>query len=315
MQILITDGPSGHLSQLRFGWGLGILAALLAIVLIGTASYAGYLLGSAESDDGQLAASMKQDLYISQSLTDELYVQKIQVNAAVDDAQDNLNALAMRLGLMQAKVTRLEAMGARLTRVAGLSTDEFDFETTPPIGGVEDTENQREFIVPDFIQSLETLSDKIDEREQQLSVLDAMLLFNKLELAAVPAGNPVSDSWVSSNFGSRTDPMTGKHDFHKGIDLAGDEGSEVNSVAAGVVIWSGEQKGYGNVIEIDHGHGYLTRYAHNAKNLVKIGDKVEKGQSIALMGSTGRSTGPHVHFEVEQNGKVIDPMPYLKPLG
>lgn len=315
MQILITDNSRGHLSHHKIGWKIGILSSLLAVALVVTSTYVGFRIGSSEVTNVQLAEVAEQELFMSQALSERLYEQKMQVDAAVDDAQENLNALAMRLGLLQAKVTRLEAMGSRLTHVAGLSAEEFNFEVAPAIGGMQDVDEQREMRVPDFLESLETLSDQITEREQQLTVVDSMLIFNKMELAAVPSGNPVSDGWVSSLYGKRTDPLTGKHDFHKGIDLAGREGTEVKSVGAGVVTWSGKQKGYGNVVEVDHGHGYVTRYAHNAENLVEIGDRVEKGQVIGLMGSTGRSTGPHVHFEVEQNGKLIDPKPFLEPVG
>lgn len=315
MQILITDNTRGHFSRHSVGWKIVFLTILLALALVATSTYIGFRLGSSDVANVHLANAAEQELYISQSLSEKLSEQQMQVDAAVDDAQENLNALAMRLGFLQAKVTRLEALGSRLTRIAGLSSDEFDFEQLPAVGGTQESHLQRELLVPDFIESLESLSEQIVEREQHLTVVDSMMLFNKLELAAVPSGNPVSEGWVSSNYGKRTDPMTGKHDYHKGIDLAGVEGTEVKSVGTGVVTWSGKQRGYGNVVEVDHGHGYVTRYAHNAKNLVEIGDRVEKGQTIGLMGSTGRSTGPHVHFEVEQNGKLVDPKPYLEPIG
>lgn len=315
MQILITDSARGSLSQLNTSWTMVLLVMFSILSIVGAVGYAGYYLGSNDTYEVEINAAVKDQLYISQSLSEELYVRKIEVNTAVLDAQENLNALAMRLGVIQAKVTRLEAASSRLTSLAGISLDEFDFEQLPAIGGSLETENQQEFRVPDFIQSLEALSDKIDDHEQQLSMLDSKMLVDRLETAAVPSGNPVADGWISSGYGKRTDPFSGKHDFHKGLDFSGKKGATIYAVAKGVVTWSGKQKGFGNIVEIDHGYGYITRYAHNEENLVKVGDKVEKGQKIALMGSTGRSTGTHVHFEVEQNGKVINPKPYLKPLG
>ncbi len=316
MHILISGGSSWRLSQLNTSWVMISLTVVAVITLMGAAGYTGFYLASPDSTHKvEMNTAATGQLYISQSLSEEINVQKLQINTAVLDAQENLNALAMRLGVIQAKVTRLEAASSRLTSVVGISSDEFDFEQIPAIGGMMDAEYQQEFNVPDFIQSMEALSEKVDDHKQQLSMLDSMMLVDKLENAAVPSGNPIADGWISSGFGKRTDPVSGKHDFHKGLDFAGKKGTEIYAVSNGVVTWSGKQKGYGNLVEIDHGHGYVTRYAHNEENLVKVGDKVEKGQTIALMGSTGRSTGTHVHIEVEQDGKLIDPRPYLKPLG
>ncbi len=318
MQILITDSSKGRLSQLSAGWLLISLILFAILSIIGAAGYAGYYLGSHQiqnREDVEVSSIPHDQLFISKALSEELDVQKVRIDTAVVEAQENLNALAMRLGTLQAKITRLEALSSRLTEIVGIPAREFDFEQAPAMGGLEDPLHQQEFTVPDFIEELEKLSDQIDEKEHQLGVLDHLILDNKLELAAVPSGKPVASGWLSSKFGKRTDPVTGKREFHKGIDLAGQKGTEIHAVASGVVTWSGKQKGYGNIVEIDHGHGYITRYAHNEKNLVKVGDKVEKGQVIALMGSTGHSTGNHVHFEVEQNGKLVDPRPYLKPLG
>ena len=294
------------------------LTVLAVLCLMGSAGYAGYYLGSDSNTQVQeieLSNETQSQLYISQSLSEEMDVQKLQINTAVLEAQENLNALAMRLGSVQAKVTRLEAASVRLSSLAGIESEEFNFEQTTAIGGSLDPASQQEFSVPDFIQSLEALSEKLDEHKHKLSMLDSRMLENKLETAAVPSGNPVADGWISSGFGKRTDPISGKHDLHKGMDFAGQKRTEIYAVAKGVVTWSGKHGSYGNIVEIDHGHGYVTRYAHNEENLVKVGDKVEKGQKIALMGSTGRSTGTHVHFEVEQDGKPVDPKPYLNPRG
>ena len=316
MQKMDIDRSQGRLTRISTGWVMLLLTITGVFCLMGSAGYAGYYLGLDSAQEVVLAKEAQNHrLYISQSLSEEMDVQKLQVNTAVLDAQENLNALAMRLGVIQAKVTRLEAASSRLTLLNGIATEEFDYEQAPAIGGLIDPEDQQEFNVPDFIRSLEALSLRLDDHKQKLSMLDSMMLVDKLENAAVPSGNPVAAGWISSGFGKRVDPISGKRVLHKGLDLAGKMGTEIYAVAKGVVTWSGKQKGYGNVVQIDHGHGYVTRYAHNKNNLVKVGDKVEKGQLIALMGSTGRSTGNHVHFEVEQDGNRIDPKPYLKPLG
>jgi len=126
-----------------------------------------------------------------------------------------------------------------------------------------------------------------------------------------PEGRPVHSGYISSMFGNRTDPFTGRAAFHKGVDFAGREGSEVVAVASGVVIWSGDRYGYGQMVEINHGNGYVTRYAHNSDNLVAVGDTVKRGEVIAVMGSTGRATGPNLHFEVLHNGRVVNPLSYV----
>jgi murein DD-endopeptidase MepM/ murein hydrolase activator NlpD len=137
-------------------------------------------------------------------------------------------------------------------------------------------------------------------------------LNRKLRDEVRPEGRPVTAGYVSSHFGSRTDPFTGRRAFHKGVDFAGREGAEVVAVASGVVIWSGERYGYGQLVEVNHGNGYVTRYAHNVDNLVAVGDTVRRGQVIARMGGTGRATGPNLHFEVLLNDKPVDPLTYVQ---
>jgi murein DD-endopeptidase MepM/ murein hydrolase activator NlpD len=157
---------------------------------------------------------------------------------------------------------------------------------------------------------LDELGAGINDRGQKLSVLETLLMNRNLNERVMPSGRPVKDGWLSSGYGKRNDPFTGKQEFHKGLDFAGKKGSEVIVVGDGVVTWAGEQTGYGDLVEVSHGNGYVTRYAHNKKHLVKVGDTVRKGQQIALMGSTGRSTGPHVHFEVMRDGKSVNPAEY-----
>ncbi|MFM2483133.1 M23 family metallopeptidase [Celerinatantimonas sp. YJH-8] len=118
--------------------------------------------------------------------------------------------------------------------------------------------------------------------------------------------------WLSSPYGRRRDPFTGRYRYHEGVDIAGTEGVQIHSVAAGVVSWAGKRFGFGNMVEIEHGNGMVTRYAHTQKVLVQVGDVVTKGEIIALMGSTGRSTGPHVHFEVLHNGQHLNPVSYME---
>jgi murein DD-endopeptidase MepM/ murein hydrolase activator NlpD len=159
---------------------------------------------------------------------------------------------------------------------------------------------------------LDDLTRQIKDRERQLSVLESLISTRNLSRQIVPGGRPVTSGWISSYFGQRPDPFTGRTAFHRGLDFAGPAGAEVVAVAAGVVTYTKERFGYGRVVEINHGNGYVTRYAHNQRILVSLGDTVQKGQPIALIGSTGRSTGPHLHFEVLKQGRAVDPMSFVR---
>ena len=227
-------------------------------------------------------------------------------------AQENLEALAVRVGRMQAHVIRLDALGKRLTHMADLSDGEFDFDTSPPRGGPELKIARAPVEAGDFLDGLDELNVQLVDREQQLGVLESLLLNRNLDKKVYPAGRPVKAGWISSFYGTRRDPFTGARARHEGVDFAGRDGAPVVSVGAGVVSWSAKRYGYGNMVEVNHGNGYITRYAHNKANLVAVGDKVEKGQAIALMGSTGRATGPNLHFEVIRNGHTVDPLDYIK---
>ena len=250
---------------------------------------------------------------LSAALFDELDHQRQRIDDARLVAEDNLNALTLRLGQMQAHVMRLDAMGQRLTRIAGLDDGEFDFSNPPAQGGPEDLSGTiANYPMPDFITQLEELARQLENREQQLSILETMIMNRNLQAEIMPAGRPVTKGWISSRYGSRNDPFTGKPAFHNGIDIAAPEGTEVIAVAAGVVTWAGRRYGYGNLVEINHGNGYVTRYGHLKTILVTAGETVPKGQLVAKVGTTGRSTGPHVHFEVWVNGKTVDPMKYVR---
>lgn len=276
------------------------VAIFLAIPLV--SGYVGYRWASESSfTEGALAEKMRS----------ELVQQRQEIAEAKRTAEENLAALTMRLGQMQAHVIRLDALGQRLTKMAKLDNGEFDFGNPPAQGGPETGEGTA-MQLPDFLSQLDALSNQLDDRSQQLNVLETVLLNQSIQAEVVPSGVPSDTGFISSHFGVRNDPFTGKIAMHKGVDLAGKEGSDVVAVAPGVVTWSGNRLGYGNMVEVTHGNGYVTRYGHNEKNLVKLGQMIKKGQPIALMGSTGRSTGPHVHFEVYFNGQAVDPMKYIR---
>ncbi len=225
---------------------------------------------------------------------------------------DNINALASRLGQLQSHVIRLDALGDRLSKVAGVDPTEFDFSSPPAVGGPAHAGASESANFSNFMLDLENLTRELEDRDQQLAVLEEMLINRNVDQVVKPSGRPVTKGWLSSYFGVRTDPFTGRPDYHEGIDFAGPEGGDVIAVASGVVTWAGARYGYGNLVEINHGKGYTTRYGHNSKVLVKVGDTVKKGDVISLIGSTGRSTGPHVHYEVLRNGHPINPLRFVQ---
>lgn len=282
--------------------GVIVTAIAVFVVLPLLGGYAGYRLGQATSEPHMLSVTWAE----------EMQAQREAITEARRVAQENLNALALRMGQMQAHVIRLDALGQRLTRIANLDDGEFDFDQPPAQGGPAPIAAEQPLEIPDFVALLDDLSQKLDDRSRQLDVLETMLINRNMQAEVRPAGRPIKSGWISSYFGVRSDPFTGRPEHHNGIDLAGKEGSEVIAVAAGVVTWAGERWGYGNLVEINHGNGHVTRYGHSKDILVKVGDTVRKGQAVATMGSTGRSTGPHVHFEVILNGRHVDPMTYMR---
>ncbi len=244
----------------------------------------------------------------------ELQKQREEIDSARQATKDNMDALAIRLGRLQAHVMRLDALGDRLTKKANLDKGEFDFSEEPAQGGPAELELTKaaSMDVHDFVASIDILSKQLENRTQQLGLLETMMMNRDLQDEVVPAGRPINSGWLSSYFGIRTDPFTGHKAHHGGVDFAGKLGSDIVSVASGVVTWANRRYGYGNLVEINHGNGYVTRYGHCEEILVSEGDTVKKGDVLALMGSTGRSTGPHVHFEVRLNGKTVDPIKFIR---
>jgi len=222
--------------------------------------------------------------------------------------QRELNAMAARLGELQADANRLNALGDRLTRAGELGDGEFDFDKPVPVGGAGPV---HDISAGELDRGIASLATRFRQSGDQLSVLESLLFSHKLEQDAVPSGVPIANSYVTSGFGGRADPMGGGGEFHKGIDFKARTGDPVMAVADGVVSFAGVRSGYGNVVEIDHGNGYVTRYAHNSRLLVRVGELVHAGGVIAKAGSTGRSTGAHVHLEVWENGHVVNPTRFL----
>ncbi|RDX36266.1 hypothetical protein DZA50_04145 [Kangiella sp. HD9-110m-PIT-SAG07] len=241
----------------------------------------------------------------------ELSQQKEELEKAKKLSEDKVQALSSRLASMQAHILRLDAAGARLAEEAGI-TDEFGFGAAPAMGGPSEDEDADKATYQDVASSLDVIQSSIEAKEQQLFALESLLLDKDISAEQKITGRPVNTGWLSSPYGYRSDPFSGKRAWHAGIDFSALAGSDVFVTAAGVVTTVERKAGYGIFVEVSHGDGYTTRYGHNKAVLVKKGDLVEKGAVIAKVGSTGRSTGPHVHYEVTRNGKRVNPWRYLK---
>ncbi|HEV8018460.1 MAG TPA: M23 family metallopeptidase [Steroidobacteraceae bacterium] len=281
---------------------LSIIASLV-LAILGGAFALGLQLGRGNHERLILADTVHFGAILAQ--------QKQQIAELRQQLQLRVDAMALRLGEMNAHVIRLDALGKRLTEMADIDSREFNFDRDPPSGGPEGEGEGVSAQIPDLSALLTQLEQRVDLRESQLTALENVILARDLKQQIHPEGRPVRSGFISSYFGERADPFDGLEAFHKGVDFAGAAGSPIVAVAAGVVTWAGERAGYGKLVEINHGDGFLTRYAHNERMLVSVGQTVKRGELVALMGSTGRSTGPHVHFEVVRNGRQVDPLSYI----
>ncbi len=303
MKLILFSQSHASARHLDFSVPAVVAGALLALVLlVGGFGYAvAWSLGPIQS-----LAQMN-------ALEADLAAQRAELSELRGRAREQIDALAVRMGELNARAIRLNALGRRLTSMAKLDDGEFDFDTKPALGGpLEPLEGAATGQVATFFDDIDAMDRTLHSQQQQLTVLEGLLMSRKLKERVSPKGRPVKAGYISSYFGSRTDPFTGKGANHRGVDFAGKSGSDVIAVAGGVVTYSGPRYGYGNMVEINHGNGYMTRYAHNDKNLVAPGDQIQPGQVIALMGSTGRATGPNLHFEVWHRGRPVNPVKYIR---
>jgi murein DD-endopeptidase MepM/ murein hydrolase activator NlpD len=305
MNLIWFSRREGHarLFSLEHPATLAILGALV-LGILGTAFALGMQLG--ERTGSAINQSHGAGAF-SAALNDE----KREIQALRAHLQDRVDAMALRLGVINAHILRLNALGKRLTDMANIDHREFNFDADPATGGPESEGEGVSAQIPDLTAILDSTERRVELRDTQLGVLENVILARKLNEEIHPEGRPVHRGFISSYFGQRQDPFTGEEAIHKGVDFAGNLGDEVVAVAAGVVTWAGVRTGYGKLVEISHGNGFTTRYAHNSRALVAVGDTVTRGEPIALMGSSGRSTGPHVHFEVLRNGRQVDPLTFI----
>ncbi|MEE4281893.1 MAG: M23 family metallopeptidase [Pseudomonadales bacterium] len=299
MKIIVLRDKGSHLSVRFSRRRLAVAATAMATLCISAVIWVSLNIQPNEVDS-QVVAQWRAKLD-SQREAMQIIEQKSLAQSA---------AVGRQLAQMQARLLRMEAIGAHMAEAAELQDGEFDFSALPAQGGpVEGGQTALQF--DDLAVELDRLSSAIKRREFELDVLDDVLVNEEIQTTSVVRGRPVKWGWLSSQFGQRVDPITGKTAWHSGVDFAGKDGSDVIAVASGVVTFAGKRSGYGKLVEISHANGYVTRYAHHKELTVETGEVVKKGESIGKMGSSGRSTGPHVHFEVLKNGRTVDPASYV----
>lgn len=302
MNVIIFSKRDGHARQLNLPPLALVCIAVAVLAIVGGAFGVGMSLGH----DGS-ALPFAQAAHWSRVLAK----QRAEITDLKRQMQVRADAIAIQLGDMKAHIIRLDALGQRLTAMAGIKSSEFNFGHDPPQGGPEADIPGSRPDVSDISTMLKSLQGQIDLSGSQLSALENVILSRQLGQEIHPEGRPVNSGYISSGFGERVDPFTGAGEFHEGIDFAAPEGTRIRAVAAGIVTWAGPRGGYGNMVQIDHGNGYATRYGHAYKVLVHVGETVNRGDVLALVGDTGRSTGPHVHFEVLKNGREVNPARFI----
>lgn len=302
MQVIIISSNSKthkhwHLTRSKL---LVLAAVLVSLVSISSYSFANWMHNNAKP------AQFNPTPSLSSSST---FTPSDDIQASEDDATVT-DFYARQLGGLQAETIRLRMFSERLAEIAGFDSAAFSLDEHPALGGID--QDGMPLSSEALDRGIQSLSDELRTQEEALAALEQYLLTEDTIAASIPTGKPVEDGWVSSFYGYRIDPFNGKKTFHDGLDIAAKSGSDVMAVADGIVTWVGERGGYGGLVEVDHGNGYVTRYAHNKTIKVKKGDRVSKGETLALMGSTGRSTGPHVHFEVLRDGQHVNPYNFIK---
>ena len=275
---------------------LGFVAATVCVGLV----FAGFLLKQSDFVDAAVIETWRSKLSEQDDVVEQLREQSVARRQAV----------GRQIAEMQARLWRMEALASYMHETSGLPKDEFDFDAPVSQGGPLSNEAQV-LEVDNLDTQLASLSRRLKQRETELSILDQVLLGIYNDKGARPAGAPIVKGWMSSPFGERVDPISGKKAWHEGMDFAGAKSSEVIAVANGVVVFAGYRDGYGKMVEISHGKDMRTRYGHHEEVLVHAGQSVKRGDVIALMGSSGRSTGPHVHFEVLKEGRPVNPARYV----
>lgn len=304
MNIILVSSNLAKTRTITLSWKHYAFAALMSLILmIGLSTVLNYALL-------RYATAINHPWLQAMVLSD----QRKEAERAQAYMEQHLAAMAIKVGDLQAQLLRLDGLGEKLAKIAGLKPQELPAKNGGR-GGPESSAPARAWTLDEFNQVLASLSKTVDERNDQMSVLEALLVQDSVNKKFLPSYAPVDSVQYTSNFGNRIDPFTGLQSFHEGVDFHGEKGTPVVAAASGRVIAAEAHPQYGNMVEIDHGNGLVSRYAHASRLLVKEGDLVVRGQKIAEIGSTGRSTGPHLHFEVRLNGVAQNPARFLRASG
>lgn len=310
MEIIVLPKAAVSRSHIHLG-SRAFYASLFVMLILGLlVAYGSYQLGA----QAQRAAQQEWRVQVKALTQNWQAVMKRRQSALAKvaaRAEEGLKALARRVGRLQAKVARLTALGQRLVERAGLENGEFDFTPPSSRGGPKESFVSESVSLNHLLTAMEQLQQTIAHRRRQLSLLETVLMERDRWPAAFSAIRPLHGGWISSDYGYRPDPFTGQREFHPGVDFAAEAGTKILAIADGIVTWTGWNGGYGKMVEIAHGNGYISRYGHSQKILVEVGERVTQGEPIALVGSTGHSTGPHVHLEILYQGRKVDPLRFI----
>ncbi len=304
---LMLVPESGEVRGFRLSRGvvLGGACLLVALIVFGVLG----IVGSFKA--GKLALQLAQTERALAHAQARYEARLLALREQNDAEQKKLAVYARELGRLQARVARLDALGSQLVDVARLDASTFDFSVAPAFGGPRTESAGAEGIEDRLLRDLARLGGRLEQLDTQLMALDYVLESQRTEAEAKPHAWPTEGGWLSSGYGQRTDPFTGLPAPHHGVDIANRFGAPVLAASRGIVTFAGKMKDFGYMVEIDHGYGYRTRYGHLSAVTVKVGDLVEDNQLIGRIGSTGRSTGPHLHYEVHRFGRHINPLPFL----
>lgn len=299
--ILVSNRFAKARSISLTGMHLMVLAVLASVLFVAALLAAQYAIVRFQPS----AMSNELRTWLASAQEDEQQKQQIYLRKSLD-------TMAIRLGQMQAQLLRLDGLGARLAKLTGMKPQEFSFGQPPAQGGPYLPASVQQLSMANMEQQMAGLNMLLSDRSDKLVALETLLMQDKLSKKLLPSVAPIIDGWYSSNFGWRIDPFTGDNAMHEGVDYMVPEGTSIHASAGGMVVYADTHPQYGNMIEIDHGNQVITRYAHASKLLVKVGDVVRRGREIAKVGSTGRSTGNHLHFEVRYKGIAQNPVRFLE---
>ena len=299
MQLLLIN-KNGEPVQISLpSWKIRLVIVAVVALCSGLIA-SGFMLRQSSIVDAAVIENWRMKIQEQDAVVEELQT----------DSVARRQAVGRQIADMQARLWRMEALASYMHESSGLPQDEFDFDAQVSQGGPINPEAEV-LNVQNLDSKLANLSERLKQRETELSILDQVLMGVYTQKGAMPAGAPIVKGWMSSPFGERVDPISGKKAWHEGMDFACANGSDVVAVANGIVVFSGRRDGYGLIVEISHGENLRTRYGHHQELLVQAGQSVKRGDVIGLMGSSGRSTGPHVHFEVLKSGKPVNPARYV----